>query len=254
MFTAHGASHPGNVRKINEDSFRIDDGLGVFLVADGMGGHNAGEVASEMAVETIMAFLRRTYEGDDVTWPYGIDPKLSFEGNRIMTAIRLGNRRVFKAAESRDEFTGMGTTIVAALIDGDRLVFAGVGDSRLYALTGGQFVQLTTDDSWIATLRKGDPSADLAKKHPMRHVLTNVVGAREQVDLEVLERPLADGDVLLLCSDGLHGELDDEAMAAMLGGDAEAQAMAEALVKLTLEGRAADNVTALVIKYRADSA
>ena len=162
MFTAHGASHPGNVRKINEDSWRLDLDLGVFLVADGMGGHNAGEVASEMAVETMLSFLRRTYDGDDVTWPYGIDPKLSFEGNRLITAVRLGNRRVFKAAESRDEFTGMGTTIVAALIDEDRLVFSGVGDSRIYALTDGTFVQLTTDDSWVASLRKGDPSAELA--------------------------------------------------------------------------------------------
>lgn len=252
MFSAHGASHPGNVRKINEDSWRIDPDLGVFLVADGMGGHNAGEVASEMAVDTMLSFLRRTYEGDDVTWPYGIDPRLSFEGNRIMTAIRLGNRRVFKAAESRDEFTGMGTTIVAALIDGDRLVFAGVGDSRLYALTGGQFLQLTTDDSWVATLRKGDPSADLGVKHPMRHVLTNVVGAREQVDLEVLERQLVDGDVLLLCSDGLHGEIDDERMAAVLREDADAQTIAEKLVRMTLEGRAPDNVTALVVKYKAE--
>ena len=103
MFTAHAVSHPGNIRKINEDSWRMDLALGVFVVADGMGGHNAGEVASDMAVETILNFMRRTYEGDDVTWPFGIDPTLSFEGNRIMTAIRLGNRRVFKAAESRDE-------------------------------------------------------------------------------------------------------------------------------------------------------
>ena len=251
MFTAHGASHPGNVRKINEDSWRIDPDLGVFLVADGMGGHNAGEVASEMAVDTILSFLRRTYEGDDVTWPYGIDPRLSFEGNRIMTAIRLGNRRVFKSAESRDEFTGMGTTVVAALIDGDRLVFAGVGDSRLYASSGGEFVQLTTDDSWVATLRKGDPANEVAAKHPMRHVLTNVVGAREQVDLEVLERQLVDGDVLLLCSDGLHGELDDPTMAAVLRESADAQSLAEKLVQMTLQRRAADNVTALVIKYTA---
>ena len=253
MVTAHGASHPGNVRKINEDSWRMDMDLGVFLVADGMGGHNAGEVASDMALETILSFLRRTYEGDDVTWPFGIDPKLSFEGNRIMTAIRLGNRRVFKAAESRDEFTGMGTTVVVSLIDGDRLVFAGVGDSRLYAMTEGNFIQLTTDDSWVATLRKGDPGAELAARHPMRHVLTNVIGAREQVELEVLERPLVDGDVLLLCSDGLHGELDDEMMAAIIAEGGDAKTMADKLVQTTLARRAADNVTALIIKYTADS-
>lgn len=251
MFTAHGASHPGKVRKINEDSWRVDPDLGVFLVADGMGGHNAGEVASEMAVETILSFMRRTYEGDDVTWPYGIDPKLSFEGNRMMTAIRLGNRRVFKAAESRDELSGMGTTVVSAMVDGDRLVFAGVGDSRIYLFTGGHLIQLTRDDSWVATLRAGDPSGDLAAKHPMRHVLTNVVGAREHVDLDVLERPLADGDMLLLCSDGLHGELEDETIAAIMKEGAGVEATAEKLVNAALDKRAPDNITALVVKYSA---
>ena len=130
-------------------------------------------------------------------------------------------------------------------------MFAGVGDSRIYALTGGAFVQLTTDDSWVASLRKGDPSAEVAARHPMRHVLTNVVGAREQVELEVLERQLVDGDVLLLCSDGLHGELDDETMAGVIRDQAEPQAIADTLVAMTLKRRAPDNVTALVVKYHA---
>jgi serine/threonine protein phosphatase PrpC len=251
VFSAHAVSHPGNVRKINEDSWRMDLDLGVFVVADGMGGHNAGEVASDMAVETILNFMRRTYEGDDVTWPFGVDPNLSFEGNRIMTAIRLGNRRVFKAAESRDEFTGMGTTVVVALVDDSRVVFAGVGDSRIYLLRDGELTQLTKDDSWIATLRAGDPSADLATKHPMRHVLTNVVGAREQVDLDVFERDLKDGDILLLCSDGLHGEIDDQGLASLMRNGTTPEAIADAMVKQTLTGRAPDNVTAMIVKYTA---
>jgi protein phosphatase len=251
VFTAHAVSHPGNIRKMNEDSWRMDLDLGVFIVADGMGGHNAGEVASDMAVETILNFMRRTYEGDDVTWPFGVDPTLSFEGNRIMTAIRLGIRRVFKAAESRDEFTGMGTTVVVALIDANRLVYAGVGDSRVYLLRGGELTQLTKDDSWVASLRAGDPGSELAAKHPMRHVLTNVVGAREQVDLDVMEMELHDGDMLLLCSDGLHGELDDATLAQIMRDGAEPQSIAETMVARTLSQRAGDNVTALVVKYSA---
>jgi protein phosphatase len=217
-----------------------------------MGGHNAGEVASDMTVETILSFMRRTYEGDDVTWPFGIDPTLSFEGNRIITAIRLGNRRVFKAAESRDDLSGMGTTVVVALLDRDRVVFAGVGDSRIYLFSNGELKQLTKDDSWVATLRAGDPGADLATKHPMRHVLTNVVGAREQVDLDVMERRLASGDMLLLCSDGLHGELDDQMLAKIMRDGGDAKAIAEAMVAKTLTQRASDNVTAMIVKYTAD--
>lgn len=253
MLTAHGVSHPGRVRKINEDSWRSEPDLGLFLVADGMGGHNAGEVASKLAVEAIGSFMRRTHEGDDVTWPYGLDPKLSFPANRLLTAIKLANRRVFKAGETRDEYTGMGTTVVAALVDAGQLIFAGVGDSRLYLFTGGRLIQLTTDDSWVATLQSQEPSAETPSgKHPLRHVLTNVVGAREQVDLHVIERPLLPDEMLLLCSDGLHVEVDDSSIAKILGGSADASAAAERLVQAALEQRAADNITALAVQYRAD--
>ena len=254
VIIGYGASHPGNVRQINEDAWRIEPAMGLCLVADGMGGHNAGEVASDMAADAIVNFLRCTYEGEDVTWPYGIDPDLSFDANRLLTAIRLGNRRVFRAAESHDEYTGMGTTVVAALVDVDRLSFAGVGDSRVYLFRNGTLEQLTKDDSWVARLPADDPRVEPVAKHPMRHVLTNVVGARAQMDFEVMERPLTDGDALLLCSDGLHGELEDETMAAILAGGGEAQTIAEKLVQTTLQGRASDNVTALIVKYHADPA
>ena len=224
--------------------------MGLCLVADGMGGHNAGEVASDMAAEAIVNFLRRTYEGEDVTWPYGIDPDLSFDANRLLTAIRLSNRRVFRAAESHDEYTGMGTTVVAVLVDVDRLSFAGVGDSRVYLFRDGRLEQLTVDDSWVARLPTNDPRVEPAAHHPMRHVLTNVVGARAQVDFEVMERPLKDGDALLLCSDGLHGELDDEAIAGIMRSNDDPQQAADQLVQAALAGRAADNITAVVVRYK----
>lgn len=250
MLTAHGVSHTGRVRKANEDRCQADVDLGMFVVADGMGGHNAGEVASELAVETIMSFMRRTHEGDDVTWPYGIDRNLTFHANRLMTAIRLANRRVFRTAESRDELSGMGTTVVAGFIEAGHLVFASVGDSRIYSLIDGTLEQLTTDDSWVASLQSSAGSDPMPARHPMRHVLTNVVGAREQVDLHVSERVLTPGEVLLFCSDGLHGEITDEQITAILMNNGEAVAAADALVAAVLEQRAGDNITALVVRYQ----
>jgi serine/threonine protein phosphatase PrpC len=250
MVTAHGVSHPGRVRKANEDRCDLDLELGVFVVADGMGGHNAGEVASGLAVETVMTFMRRTQEGDDVTWPYGIDRNLSFHANRLTTAVRLANRRVFRTAESRDELSGMGTTLVAGLIEGGHLVFANVGDSRIYSLVDGQLTQLSTDDSWVATLQNAGALAP-GQKHPMRHVLTNVVGAREDVDVQIGERALVDGEVLMLCSDGLHGEITDEQVREILLAEADASAAADKLVAAVLEQPARDNVTALVVRYHA---
>jgi protein phosphatase len=249
MFTAHGATHAGRVRKANEDTLLVDPDLGLVIVADGMGGHNAGEVASKLAVEAIRGFLLRSRSGEDVTWPYGLNPSLSFLGNRLMTAIKLANRRVVKAGESRDEYTGLGTTVVAALIEDGQLAFSGVGDSRIYSFLDGTLSQITEDDSWIATVigRAGTDEATLAT-HPMRHVLTNVLGAREPIEMDVSERPVGSGERLLLCSDGLHGALNDDVFAEVLGSARSAQAMAEDLVRMALDEDGSDNITALVVQ------
>jgi protein phosphatase len=234
---------------MNEDAFRVDLNLGLFIVADGMGGHNAGEVASGLAVEAIHAFMVRSRSGEDVTWPYGIDPQFSFDANRLRTALKLANRRVFRAAETRDEYTGMGTTAVAAYVDDETMVLAAVGDSRIYSCVDGKLEQLTTDDSWVQSIARDDPDAIAdVSKHPMRHVLTRVVGARDEIDVEIIERRTRVDETLLLCSDGLHGELSDDEIAIVLSSDTGTSQLAERLVAAVLARPARDNVTAVVIR------
>jgi protein phosphatase len=219
-----------------------------------MGGHEAGEVASRLAIEAISGFIRRSAADTDFSWPYGLDGNLSYDGNRLRTAIHLANRRIFRAAESNDDYSGMGTTIVGLLANGTRVAIANVGDSRLYLLRRGKLEQLTQDDSWAATILAHDPRvkpADLAH-HPMRNVLTNVLGAREQVDVHLAERDLEAGDVMLLCSDGLHGVLDLEQLRIILQSTPDVDNAARTLVDTAIENGARDNVTALVVRYEAE--
>jgi serine/threonine protein phosphatase PrpC len=249
MLTAHGVTHRGHVRSTNEDAWLSAPELGLFVVADGMGGQNAGEVASALAVHTIRSFVAHTRESGAVAWPFGVDPRLSPGANRVLTALKLANQRVFESGDD-DERRGMGTTAVTALVEHDRLIYAGVGDSRIYSYRDGQLRQLTADDSWVSQLLANQPDVDPAslRHHPMRSVLTNVIGPKETLELRVEERPLDEGEVLLLCSDGLHGAVRDDAIKDILAGGADPIVMAERLVAAALEGPASDNITALVIR------
>jgi protein phosphatase len=251
VFDAHGLSDRGPVRKSNEDSFISEPSLKLFVVADGMGGHSAGEVASNLAVETIEGFIRRTEEDGEFSWPYGIEPSLSFSGNRLRTAVHLANRRVFRAAERYDEYTGMGTTLVGALISGSRMAVANAGDSRLYLFKEGQLTQLTRDDTWAATVLASHPGPNGAVPHEsMRRVLTNVLGAREQTDVRMTEHDLSPGDAILLCSDGLHSVLDDKAMESVLVAGGTAVEIVTVLIQTALSRGARDNVTAVLARYQ----
>ena len=253
MIRSCGVTDTGRVRKTNEDRFVVDTELSLFAVADGMGGHKAGEVASRLAIEALTAFIRISVTDIDVTWPYGIDPKLSFEGNRLRTAIYLANRRVFRASENSDDFAGMGTTLVSVLLNGPQVAIGSVGDSRIYLLADGALQQLTVDDSWAARILAQDSGLgpDEVAKHPMRNVLTNVIGARESVDVHLMERTLLDGQVLLLCTDGLHGVLQPPAIQQILTSTPDVEVAAQTLVDKAIELGTRDNVTALVVKYAA---
>jgi len=213
-----------------------------------MGGHNAGEVAAHLAIHAIGRFILDTH-GTEATWPYGFDPALSIEANRVRSALRLANDDVRHAADSRVEYEGMGTTVVLSLVSGERVVFGGVGDSRLYLWQRGVMQLLTQDDSWVAMTLAREPgmTETALAQHPMRHVLTNVVGAKPDVDPKVGEQPLSSGDVLLLCSDGLHGVLTADAIASRLGSNRTAEEIATDLVESAVAGGAKDNVTAVVV-------
>ena len=249
QLSAYGATHPGR-RASNEDALLVEPGLGLFVVADGMGGHKAGEVASRIAVEAIRDFINESRASSDLTWPFGLDPELSIDANRLRTAVRVANERVLEASEQRSDYTGMGTTVVAVLATTERLVFVGVGDSRVYLWTLGQVQQLTQDDSWVATVLAREPgmTESALAQHPMRHVLTSVVGARADTEPHVAERPFVNGDIVLLCSDGLHGVLGSEEIASVLGSGRAVTEIPQVLVDAALSRGASDNVTAVVIR------
>jgi serine/threonine protein phosphatase PrpC len=251
MLTVATESTPGKVRANNEDSLVWDQGLGLVAVADGMGGHNAGEVASRLAVEALQKFLTASADGATVAWPFGVDDAASTASNRLRTGVRLANREVFRSAEERPEWAGMGTTLTAALVDGGRVLFANVGDSRLYAYPpGGAFRQKTRDDSLMGMLADA-PGVDIAalEDHPLKHLLTNVLGRKADLEIEVNETTLEEGEVLLLCSDGMHGSLSDDAMRAVLDAEPDLQQAARRLVQAALDAGSRDNVTVVLAKY-----
>ena len=226
-----------------------DPKLALLAVADGMGGHNAGEVASRMALDAMRKFLQED-ASHDLTWPFGFKPALSVAANRLMTAIKMANLDVFSASEQRAEHAGMGTTVVAALVEGSRLTFASVGDSRIYSLSGTDLRQLTKDDSWVVMLMKESGlDASAFVRHPMRHVLTSVVGARPGLEVPVQEIDLADGQMIMLCTDGLHGALSDAAIRSMLQSEPDLERAADTLVETAVTRDGKDNITVVLARY-----
>jgi serine/threonine protein phosphatase PrpC len=240
---AFGLSEIGPVRPINEDCFISAEDLQLFVVADGMGGHAAGEVASKVAAESIEHFIRRSQETTDFSWPYGIDAKLSYEANRLKTAVNLGNRRIHRLAEHHDDYLGMGTTVVCALLAGRQMIVAHVGDSRLYIFAKGMLTQLTEDDSWAATVLGSGET-----RQATRHVLTNVLGARSDTQVHLAERDMVGTETLLLCSDGLHGSVSREVLHQVLSSDQPLPELVHTLITTALEQGSRDNITALVVR------
>ena len=247
---AQGRTDTGPVRPVNEDRFVIDEALSLSVVADGMGGHNAGEVASRIAVEAILDVCRATAP---LAWPFGFDPYFSEAGNLLRTALHTANARVFEAAGSSEQLTGMGTTVVAGIVREGRLSVAHVGDSRLYLYSGKRLRQVTRDDSWLASMLAENPEADPAmfQNHPMRNALTSVVGAERGTEVHLAEEPLEAGALLALTTDGVHGVLDARRLEELLAAGGSPAEIAGSLVEAALARGTRDNCTAVVAHYLA---
>ena len=224
----------GRVRTINQDSFLVLDDRGLYAVADGMGGHQGGEVASTLAVEA----LRATFVGGT--------------SDALAEAIEEANLRIHERGEADPDLQGMGTTVVAVAVveddDGGSLLIANVGDSRGYLFRDGDLTQLTEDHSMVADLvREGRITEAEAEVHPQRNIVTRVLGVYDQVDIDLWPVDVVRGDRLLLCSDGLFNEVAADQTASVLRRLSDPQEAADELVRLANEGGGRDNITVLVV-------
>ena len=244
----------GRRRKANEDSHIEMPDLGLYVVADGMGGQAAGEVASNIAVDVIAQFIKLTDEQRDITWPTGYLPNLTWGQNRLRGALLLANNEIYHSAQEDAGLRGMGTTAVCALSDGSHVDLANIGDSRIYLMRDGALRMLTQDHSWISEqVQKGVISEDQARSHPYRNVVTKALGAGPDVEPDLSALELIDGDLVLLCTDGLTSMLTDVDIESMLHRyGADLDAAARALVYEANQNGGEDNITLTLLGYSAD--
>lgn len=237
-----GVTSTGPVRDVNQDRFLCDDRLGLYAVFDGVGGHKAGEIAAQLAMETMAGYISRSADdGDDSTWPLGWDPRMTTTSNRLRTAVLLANQRVYLAAQANAELEGMATTVAAVLVAGSVISLAHVGDSRIYRVVPGPPRQLTDDDA--ATIDRHDESGELVGT---RRALTRALGVERDVLPSVAEMPAHQPLRLLISSDGLHGVVEVEsAAAAQFEGDRAA--VSARLVDQAIEAGTRDNVTVVIV-------
>ena len=201
--TAFGLTDVGRRRESNEDDFLLEPDSGVYAVADGMGGHAAGEVASHLAIETLREVLHRN---DKAIERLSVDEA----GQWLRDAVVEANRRICDSIRLHEERRGMGTTVVALVHAGQDAVVGHVGDSRMYLLRGDELVRMTSDHSWVnEQVKLGLMNDDTAQRHPMRNIVTRALGSRPDVLVDVANMQVRPGDVLLLCSDGLNTMLSD---------------------------------------------
>jgi len=236
MLESFGLSDPGRVRTNNEDYFLIAPNLGLYIVADGMGGEQAGECASRLAAEAVADYVASTDRLAD---------------NALVSAFEEANRCVSGASSSASQLQGMGTTLVAALTQAEDVLVASVGDSRVYLFEDGALRMITEDQSWVNDVgrRLGLDEAAL-KVHPFRHVVTMAIGVSSPLQVRSYRVRPRPGSVLLLCSDGLHGVVDDHRIGTVLAGHHALEDCARGLVEAARQAGGPDNITVVLLRYQ----
>lgn len=249
-----GVTDTGRVRANNEDCFRIVAPMSLFVLSDGMGGEAHGEVASSLAVQTIVQHCEEA-ESNPASPVFGeLRPSWSEKTKRLSSAVYLANKNIYESAEQHPEQRGMGATVTAAWIDGPKLSIAHVGDSRAYLLRGGSLQQLTNDHSLVAEqVRQGILTAAEAEQSEMQSVLLRALGSQEQVEIDTEEHLLFPHDILLLCSDGLTRMVTEPEIAGTLQAETDPERAATRLVALANDAGGADNITVLVVRLDSES-
>jgi protein phosphatase len=251
---AAGQTDVGCVRKHNEDNFLIDSELGLFVVADGLGGHAAGEVASQIVVDRMGQFIAQTVE-QDRTWPLEYDVNLAYDGNRLKVALMLTDQAILEDIRINPERESMGSTVVACLVQASKVTLVHVGDSRAYLLNKDGIQQVTRDHSWVAEqVANGILTPDEARKHPFRNVITQALGNGADLDISVQEMQIQELDRLLLCSDGLSGMVQDKDIWEIVQRSGSLEDAACQLIKLARENGGEDNITVLIIGFEPNDA
>lgn len=244
-----GLSDTGKKRKDNEDTLLVDDGLGLYIVADGMGGHRAGEVASRLVVESMHGHIKRCRDGETPVETGPADTTLSAGANQVLAGILLSNRLVHDAANETKEYRGMGTTVAALFFDDRTLVAANVGDSPIFLVHKGRFERLSVPHTVLAEYEAANPHGAEQPGTEFKHVLTRAMGVKATVEANICEVPCFTGDVLVICSDGLTDMVATEEILASVTRNSPAEACRE-LVDLANDRGGTDNISVIVLKVK----
>lgn len=251
---AAGLTDVGLQRDHNEDSFAILQDHELYIVADGMGGHRAGDVASKLATEAIVDFFRAT-AAEDFTWPFHFDSRMSEEENRLLTGIKIANRQIVERSTRQRECHGMGTTVVGALFSGrkGKMYLGHVGDSRAYRVRGGEIRQMTRDHSLVNDYLLAMPELTEEQKSELpKNVITRALGMQENVSVDLQGDDASVGDCYVLCSDGLSGMIEDSEILDIVSQSPNIEDACRKLIALANEHGGEDNITAVLVKIEAE--
>ncbi len=246
-----GSTHVGMKRSHNEDNFFLLAEENLYIVADGMGGHSSGEVASQIAVETLANFFIDTSRDKEITWPYKEDRALTFDENRLITGVKLANRRVYETAQSDPRYRGMGTTIVCLVCGASGAFLSHVGDSRAYLIRNGDINQITEDHSLLNDyLKVHRLTAEEIEHFPHKNVIVRALGMKDTVVVDVHRIDPKPGEVYVLCSDGLSGMIDDGSLLETVKeGGLDLEKTCQSLIARANSAGGVDNITVVIIEF-----
>lgn len=245
-----GETNVGKKRNVNEDNLAILSELGLYIVADGMGGHASGDVASQMAVDTLREFFQATADDPERTWPYKMDRSKAYEENRLITGIKLANLRIFSAARRNPQQRGMGTTLVALFAVEQGVYLGHVGDSRVYRIRDNTIEQLTEDHSLLNDyIKMKRLTPDEIENFPHKNVIVRALGMKDSVAVDTRFETPREGDILLLCTDGLAGPVSDEEILSIVTSSPDMTTASHRLIERANDNGGPDNITCVLTRW-----